>query len=96
MLLDATTQCGEDALTRFVRSLSVDLQREANATITMRREFEVHWTALVLAREPAEAMTHGEWLARHALEIAHRWSHLLWAAREWHKLDASTLVRWPR
>ncbi len=100
MLLDATTQNGDDALTRFVRSLSnaspTFLQREAEHTIKLRREFEVHWTQLVLAREPDEAAIHAEWIATNVREIAYRWSHLLWAAREWHRLDSSTLVRWPR
>jgi hypothetical protein len=88
MLIEAHAALSDaDPLQRFIDSLSDDPPNRARSfakdTVRLRVEFVQNVQRLLVCSDPREAIGYGEWLRRHATEVAYRWAHLLGCVQRW-------------
>lgn len=90
MLIAAHAARDGDPLTRFVRSLPLEMRHYAEGTIRLREEFLIN-VQRMLSEEPNRALMHAEWIRENAQECAYRWSGLMKSVARWAALDVSAV-----
>ncbi len=97
LFIEALARRDADPLTRFVRSLSNDPPMRARTfaeeTIRLRDELISNVQRMLTETNPQRSALHAEWVARHAHEVAYRWSSLMRTVERWSMYDTGPAIR---
>ena len=97
LLIEAFVRSEGDPMTRFLRALSDDppmrLRSFAEETIRLREELLMNVQSMLIERDPRLSSRYAEWIARHAHEVAYRWSSLMRSLAYWCEREPCPVVR---